>query len=303
MLKNVSYFRFSTGGVAWDLTALEHQVQAQQFRPCGPTEDLSCGWAPPRHVANSPFVESVAGSRVLEFVVEKKSVPASVVNAALAQRCREVEEETGRKPGKRQKQELKEEVYRSLLPRAFSKKASTLVVLQPETGWLVVGSASTSFCDEVVTAVLNLGTELGSVPLIQLVRTAQDPGAVMSRWLVDGAPADGFEFESDCELCSLDESRTVVRYLRHQLGEEDVAAYIQNGLQVSKLSLNWQDKLLLELGRDLCLRKLKFLDDVFVKDEDKDTFDADMLIAIETLNAAWPEVLKALGGEAPESSD
>jgi len=61
------------------LEAMEEALHGARFVECGASQELSVGWTAPRGEARGALVESVAGQRILKFMVESKSVPSNVV--------------------------------------------------------------------------------------------------------------------------------------------------------------------------------------------------------------------------------
>ena len=122
--------------------------------PCSPSQEKSAGWTEPRGEAHGPLVESVGGQWLLEFMIESKTLPASVVRRKVDERCAQIEATTGRKPGKKEKKELKEDVTHELLPMAFTRHARVAVWIDPAEHRLVVNASNAARADEVVTSLV-----------------------------------------------------------------------------------------------------------------------------------------------------
>ena len=78
MFKNLTLFRFNCD-LALTLPQLEDVAQTSPFIPCGPSQERSVGWVPPRGEKHGPLVEAIAGVWLLKLMFETKSVPAPVV--------------------------------------------------------------------------------------------------------------------------------------------------------------------------------------------------------------------------------
>ncbi|RZI93064.1 MAG: recombination-associated protein RdgC, partial [Variovorax sp.] len=126
VFKNVIVFRIEP---SWSpsLAQAEEALGAFRFVPCAPSQERSVGWSEPRGEANGPLVESVGGQWLLEFMIESKALPASVVRRKVEERCAQIEQTTGRKPGKKEKKDLKEDITHELLPMAFTRYARIAV--------------------------------------------------------------------------------------------------------------------------------------------------------------------------------
>ncbi len=296
VFKNVIMYRMAPG---WGLTAAEVEARLQDthFVECGATQDKSMGWIEPRGQDHGPLLEAVAGQWILKLMTETRALPASVVNRKAQERVDQIEASTGRKPGKKETRDLKDDIRLELLPMAFTKQSTTLVWIDREAQLLVLDAGSQARADDVVTLLVQ------SLPglALTLVNTQTSPSAAMADWLVTQEAPQGFTVDRECELKAADESKAVVRYARHRLDTDEVKQHIEGGKMPTRLALTWNDRLSFVLTEGLQLKKLAFLDVVFegtstAKDDD---FDADVTIATGELQQALPMLLEALGGEMP----
>ena len=109
------------------LETLEDALQKATFAACGATQERAVGFVPPRGEAHGPLAESVGGQWILRFMVEAKVLPGSVLARKVQDKVDQIERETGRKPGKKEKRDLKDEAKLDLLPMAFTKMGSMWV--------------------------------------------------------------------------------------------------------------------------------------------------------------------------------
>lgn len=282
-----------------ELATLESAMEALQFVPCGATQDKSLGWASPRGEEHGALVEVVDGQWILKLVVETKVLPATVVRRHAEETIARIEAETGRKPGKKESREIREDSRLALLPQAFTKRASVLVWIEPKTRTLVLDCASQARADETMTFLVQAVPGLA----VQLVNTKLSPALAMSQWLAAREAPAGFSIDRECELKAADESRSVVRYTRHVLDTPEVAQHIAQGKMPTRLALTWGDHVSFVLTETLQLKKVAVLDVVLEQaptlgsDRDDDNFDADVSIATGELRRLLPDLIEVLGGE------
>lgn len=297
MFKNVIVYRIAPG---WqlDLTLLEEALQKLPFTECGATQEQSGGWVAPRGEAHGLLAESVGNQWVLRFMTEAKMLPASVLARKVKEKTARIEQETGRKPGKKETRDLKDEARLDLLPMAFTKQGSTWVWLDPQARLLVLDCSAQGRADQITTALVE------ALPGLQLalLDTQTSPQAAMAQWLLTQEAPAGFSVERECELKASDESKAVVRYARHPLDIEEVQAHIQSGKLPTKLALGWDDRVSFILTEGLQLKKITFQDTVFEgQSQDDGGFDADVAIATGELVQLIPDLIAALGGEGRSS--
>lgn len=292
MLKNMIIYRIAEG---WqqELRAVEEALAKHPFAECGPTQERSVGWVPPRGEAHGALVESVAGQWVMRLMTEAKQIPAAVLARKVQEKCDAIEQAEGRKPGKKEKKELKDEAKLDLLPLAFTKQGAMLVWIDTEKRTLVLDTGSQARADEVV------GLLVESLPgfALALLDTQTSPQAAMAQWLVTQEAPAGFTIDRECELKAADESKAVVRYGRHPLDIDEVKQHIEKGKLPTRLALTYDDRVSFVLTEGLQVRKLELLDAV-IEGHDKDGgFDADVAIATGELRKLIPGLIEALGGE------
>jgi recombination associated protein RdgC len=207
-----------------------------------------------------------------------------------------VEQQTGRKPGKKSRKDLKEQAIHELLPRAFTKTSATQVWIAPAQRLLMVDAGSTARADEVVTLLVQAIPGLS----LQLVRTAESPAAVMAAWLMDGVTPLGFTIDRECELKGHDDQKPVVRYTRHTLDIDEVRAHLTTGKLPTRLALSWRDRVAFTLTEAFAIKKISFLDLAFegrAEASGDEAFDADLALATGELALLLPALIEGLGGE------
>ena len=284
-------------GEGWHpgLAQIEQALDAERFVPCGASQEKSIGWIEPRGEAHGPLVEAVNGQRILKLKIETRVVPGSVVTRKAKERSAQIEAIEGRKPGKKEMKEIKEDVKLSLMPMAFSKETSVWVWVDPVTQLLVVDAGSQAKADEVITMLVKSFAGLS----LALINTQMSPQSAMAAWLITQEAPAGFSVDRECELKAADESKSVVRYVRHPLDTDEVKQHVEGGKLPTRLALTWVGRVSFSLTEALQLKKITFLDVVFeaTSTEKDEGFDADVAIATGELCKLLPDLFEALGGE------
>jgi recombination associated protein RdgC len=234
-------------------------------------------------------------------MIESKAVPGSVVRRKLDERCAQIEATTGRKPGKKEKKELKEDITLELLPMAFTRSARVTVWIDKAENRLVINCGNAARADEVVTSLVKSLDGFA----VALINTQVEPAAAMANWLLTQEPPAGFTIDRECELKASDDSKAVVRYAKHPLDIEEVQKHITDGKRPTRLALTWDDRVSFELTHGMLIRKIVFLEgtgDGASGGKKEDNYDADVAIATGELGQLVPALLDALGGEAAFSA-
>ena len=298
MFKNVTIYRIAPG---WDATleSMEAALDAARFVPCSASQDKSVGWAEPRGEEHGPLVESVGGQRILKLVIETKAVPGAVVKEKAQEAADHIEATTGRKPGKKETKELREDALQALLPQAFPRRGGVWVWIDTKNGLLVTDAGSQGKNDEVVTALVRVFDGLA----LTLLQTAMTPQTAMTQWLATTEPEadwpEGFNVERECELKSADEEKSAVKFTRHHLLTDEVRKHLTEGKLPTRLAMSWEGRIGFTLTESMQLKKLAFLEGVFDDrpNDDESGFDTDVALATGELSKLIPALIEALGGE------
>jgi len=306
LFKNVMAYRI---GADWTvtLTQLEEALNRYRFVECSPNQDKSVGWTEPRGQAHGPLVESIGGHWILKLQIETKAVPGSVVRRKSDERIQEIEAATGRKPGKKESREIREDIVHTLLPSAFSKQSSVMVWFDIEARLMMTDAASQGKSDEVITALVRV---LDGLPLT-LLQTTTSPQAAMSQWLLAQSDDDlppAFSVERECVLKSGSEDQAMVKFTRHLLATDEVRKHVLEGKLPTQLALSWEGKASFSLTETGVLKKVAYFDGVMdATGDNEDKFDADVILSTGMLGPLLADLVDALGGEmhfaaAPQAS-
>ena len=290
-------------GPGWPASAdqLEAALAAEPFAECGATQQKSAGWVPPRGEEHGALVESVDGQWIARLAIETKAVPGDAVRRKTQEAADEIERTTGRKPGKKEMCDLRDDALLALLPQAFPRRGELAVWLNPHQRWLVLDAGTQGKADEVIASLVRVAGQGFTIGLLQ---TARSPQAAMAGWLAaesaDELP-DAFHVERECELKGSGDEPAVVKFTRHDLATDEVRRHVAEGKLPTKLALGWQGRVGFMLTQALQLKKIAFQEGVFEdgsatnKDE---RFDADAAMATGELSGLITDLIDALGGEA-----
>lgn len=291
MFKTLSLFSFQTTEPMVHGLAEEH-LQEYSFTPCTPTQSSSSGWVPPRDESFGELVESIGNQWILKLQIETKKVPADVVNRKLAERRATIEEQTGRKPGKKESKELKEEIVLDLLPSAFPTRSAVLVWIDVMAKTICI-DATGSKADAALTMLVRALPHLEIQPIV----TQQSPSGAMAAWLVNNNPPQGFTIDRTLELKADDESKSKVTYNNHALDIDEIVDHIGGGKVVTKMAMSYEDQVSFVLTESLVLKKIQILDGAPLASDDVDAFDADVAISTGSLRMTIFHLIGALGGQ------
>ena len=297
MLKNLILYRLNP---KWPASAdqLVEALAGEPFAPCAAAQQKSTGWVPPRE-EHGALVESVDGQWIARLMIETKSVPASEVKKRADAAADEIERTQGRKPGKKEMRDLKDDALFALLPQAFPRQKAITLWIDPATRILALDATSQGAADEVITSLVRVA---GKGFAVGLLNTVTSPQAAMAAWLADDegeALPDAFDIGRECELKGSGDEPAVVKFGRHPIETDEVRQHIAEGKLPTKVAMGWAGRVGFTLTQALQLKKITLADGVLEgRDKDEDRFDAEVAIFTGELRPLIADLIGALGGQA-----
>lgn len=297
--KNLMVYRLSRE-VSLSADEMEKQLSAFSFTPCGSQDMAKTGWVSPMGSHSDALTHTVNGQIVICARKEEKILPSPVIKQELQAKIERLEGEQHRKLKKTEKDSLKDEVLHSLLPRAFSRFNQTFLWIDTVNDLIMVDAASAKRAEDTLAL---LRKSLGSLPVVPL--TLENPiELTLTEWVRSKELPAGFVLMDEAELKAILEDGGVIRCKKQDLFSDEIAVHIEAGKLVTKLALDWQERVQLVLSDDGSLKRLKFSDVLREQNEDIDRedfaqrFDADFMLMTSELAALIKNLIEALGGEA-----
>ncbi|WP_317930092.1 recombination-associated protein RdgC [Halioxenophilus sp. WMMB6] len=296
--KNLRVYRF-TKPFTLAPEALAEKLAEQPFHPCGSQELTRIGFVPPLGDEGSELIHSSAGYTMLCCKKQQKVLPAAVVNEALEEKVKALQAEEGRKLGRKERQQLKEELTLTMLPRAFTKSSKLFAYVAAPEGLLIINSASANQAEELLITLREL---LGSLPVVPIT-CRHIPVQVMTNWLLHQQPADGLQLGQECELRDPGEAGGIIRCKNQDLTAANIINHLQEGMYVAKLALIASAGIECIVDENLAIKRLVYGDRIQEKldQESPETaaqqFDVDFSLMTLELASFLKQLFAAFGGE------
>lgn len=296
--KNLQLFRFTKplNKTAEELNAL---LQEYPLNGCGNLEQVALGWLPPVGRNTTSYVHAANSCIAICLGIEEKIMPAAAIKDLLNARVEEYEDRVGHKLSRHETHQLKDEVVHDMLPRAFTKKQKIHAYIDTKNDWLIVDTVSRKKAEDFAEF---LRMTIGTLPVAPPeVKTS--PSTTMTSWLTKGAPTSVM-LESECELQHPDKESGTARFKNMDIAADEVIAHINTGKYVTKVAINWHDKVSCVVTQELELKRVRFGDVVIEEaadqggETDEQRFDADFAIMTLELGHFIKGVFDLFGGIA-----
>lgn len=298
--KNAIIYRISNPMLMMvQLATLETSLQPFQFTPCGSQDMAKTGWVPATAFSQT-LAHQANGQYLLTLQRQEKILPGKVVKQHLDARIAKLETEQGRKLKKTEKDNLKDEVLHSLLPRGFTKDSRTQLWIDVGRGLIIVDAASSRKAED---ALALLRKTLGSLPVVPL--TMNTPiELTLTEWVRSGKAPAGFTMGDAAELKAVLADGGIARVKKQDLVSDEIKTHIEAGKVVTKLAMDWQQRVMFTLSDSGVISRLKFCDELTQQNDDIDRedetarFQADFTLMTGELQSLIGQLIIALGGEA-----
>lgn len=276
---------------------LESRLSEKLFQPCSSHDKTRMGWISPI-AKDGEMLTHVVGDYIMICAQRQDRIlPASVVKDATDEKVVELEERQGRKVYRKEKQQIQEDTFASLLPRAFTRNQKVFAYLAPTENLLVINTVSAPRAEELLSL---LRESIGSLS-VALPVSKRAPGDVMTRWLKNQNATHKFQIEEDCELYDPIDGSNVVRCKGQDLFADEIQTHLSAGKQVRKLGVSWKGLLNCIIADDLTVKRLKFEDikeenESFQEESAAQKFDQEFALMTLELSGFLQSFFSAFGG-------
>lgn len=293
---------------------LESHLAEQAFVPCANYEKSRIGWISPlgndapvdeEDGVAPPLTHAVGDYIMLCAQKQDRLLPASVVREAADEKIAEIEQRQARKIFRKEKKQIQDDVFATLLPRAFTRSQQTFAYISKAEKLLVVNAASAPKAEEFLNL---LRDTLGTFP-VALPESARAPSDVMTRWLAEQSATDNFEIHEDCELFNPIDGSNIVRCKGQDLVSDEIKAHLEAGKQVKSLGVYWNNLLSCMIADDLTIKRLRFEEireeaDSFEEESAAQKFDQEFVLMTLELSNFFTALFAAFGGlEDPRNKE
>ena len=298
---NLAVYKFKDNDACkYKQEELEQALQKDRFRRCNAQDLHTRGWDSAFGSHGEVLAHFSNDFILLRVANEEKLLPAKVVNEVLGAEIEAIRIAESRDVRKKEKSEIKEKILFQMAAEAFKFSYSQYAFIDTKNGLLIINSASFSKAEEFAAL---LRKSIGTLPIMPAFGNV-DLDVHLTSWLTEAETPKPFEFGSDVELEEADDSGAQAKLKGHELTDsEEVRIHLDGGKRVTKLALNWNDRIKFTLQNDGAIKRVSFSD--IIKEENADIpkedmpikLDADFVLCASELSQLVVELLGAVTTE------
>ena len=304
---NVIPFRFTQDvNFGPGLREFSNQLSERCHRKLGAQELSTMGFIQPFGIDGQyvEVIENKLNLRQTFYISAQKTerlLPAKVVRQAVDAKIREIEKDQDRKVYSKERNQIKDEIVISMLPRAFqtSSRINALICYP----YIFVEATSSKKAEELLSL---LREALGSLP-VRPVTSKMSPVTMMTQWVKHGADSPFYNGEAFQSRASSQESSTLSGK-NVDLSDDDILELFESNREVTQLQLIRKDPegdSVFTLTDGLTLKGIQWPDEFHERlqddlGEDEDQINvarASLLLISNELKQLNSQLLEALGGE------
>ncbi len=289
--RNIRLYRIQS---AWpqDEVGLSQALDGAAFKPCGTFNERSSGFEAPVEGAGDALCRSLMGADLLQLRVQSRVIPVAAVQEALTERMEAYRSRTRTEPSRRERRELKEEIYGQLLPQALLKSDRVQAAYLRQQGVLAIGTASETAAENFLQNLARAMVGLKYIPL----SFDKAPTELLNKVFL-GGQSGSLTLGREARMRDPSDPGTSVNWLDVDLADEAVRRHIVEGMRLDRLGMVLDGMLTFVLDENLVFRKLRLADqeEAVVEEEDPlaqhDAYFVVMMGAIQALLSALEEAL------------
>jgi len=276
--KNIQVYSF-TEQFTQSAEKVDELLQKHPFSPLSQIQESTFGWIP-SFKDSELFCESISGKLFITAQIQEKLLPASVINDHLIEKLDAIEEAEGRRPAKKEREQLKEDIRVQLLPQAFHKTKRLSAWIDARNGWLVINAASEKTADDFTA---QLREALGSLQIVPFAKSASGAD-ILTSWYLDPAQRpDGMALEAELELSMVQDPTVKARYKNVALEAPEISQSLESGMRIRQIAIAYEDQCQFVLNEKLQLKRIKFQETLVDQANDAEDPRTDAILMSDTV--------------------
>ena len=280
------------GSIPKNSDDLETQLEELVFERCKAHTPFTAGWAPPLDEEDDEaLVYDHKNYRLFCLQIEEKILPPYVIAQELKEKIKQIEISQKRTVTHKEKYAIKDEIYRMLLPQAFSRISKIYAYFDLANKKLILNTVNAKKT-ELFFSILHKSLEDVRIEPLSL----RNLNTIMTNWVQKENCPKPFEIGDACLLQNPIAASKMIRLKGQDLSAKSVQLFLTDGYKVKELEITWQDRVTLVLKEDFHLCTIKYLEMIVSEakntaETDEEKWTANFIIMTGVLNSLIDNLL------------
>ncbi len=258
---------------------MEAALSQHTFSPLSALQESNFGWVPPFKDAEI-LVESVANRIFISAKIQEKILPASVVNDHLSEKSDAIEEAEGRRPSKKEREQLKEDIRAQLLPKAFHKTKQISAWIDTKNDLLIVNASSEKMADDFTA---HLREAIGTLSIVPLGNTTAGADILTQWYLEPTSRPESTELEAEMELSMAQDPTVKAKYKNLDLEAPEIKHSLDAGMRIIQLAMAFDEQCQFVINEKFQIKRIKYQDKLIEQAHDSEDPRSDALLMSDTI--------------------
>lgn len=261
------------------------EIERLAFTPCKDNDLSSTGFS---NTVDGTLVSEISGNTVVVVTQQVKKPNPSEVKAKVNKRIVKFEEQFGKKVNSADKDSMKGEVIRELLPTTYpNEPVHSTIVFTKE--YVLVEAGSYAKAEDLLVI---LRTVLGSLPAIPL-QTVNIPEEILGDIVVDNKTE--FTMGNKVVISTDDgENKGKSSFAKDNVFDNEPKRLIKTGSFIDVINLGYES-MTMNVKPDLSIGAIKF-DKEFLSEVDKDDTAGSFILKMGEIELMVVELVETMGG-------
>lgn len=285
LIKNLRIYDLEESAeLAHDTETYQRLVSISEDNPareCQNQESVTLGWSPVIEGSENCVVD-VTGCQayMLRAVWHKRILPPAAVKKVLKDRIDEIEQATGEVIKGKRKREMADDIYLEMLPKAYQKTETALLLVLPGRHEIWIDQTSASKAEDVLTM---LRKHLGTLP-VKPSLWAQ--GIPLKSWATHTTDMpSGLSVGGDLQLAIIEDGVTSKITIRKEdLDDDDIQSLIVPR-EIKEMALSSSDAADFRVTDEGVIKGIRFSDDIRSQIADDEDPSGQLFLVISTLTS------------------
>lgn len=274
-------------GFGINAETLDSELKKHPATDCAPMQERTFGWVSPFSDSDL-FGETLGTCIFICAQVQTKTVKSAELNEQLHKKIDEIEANEGRRPVKKEREQIKEDIRAAMLHNTYPVTKRIGAYIDYRSRLLVVNTASAKVADDFTA---RLREAIGALPILPLGKSEK---LNITKWWLqpESRPVD-LTFESDLSLSLAQDGTVKATYKNLDLEAPEIKDSLEAGMLINKARVDMGERLTVTVTDDWQFKRIKYADSLIELSNETDSDRTDAMIMLGAIREMLYRVIES----------